>query len=60
MLTAVVVLPSEGWLEVTSTVLGGWPADDVRALAGLLERFAAAAAEVGPAAPGEVSGQSGQ
>src|SRR5918911_954059 len=28
MLTAVVVLPSEGWLDVTSTVLGGCPAEE--------------------------------
>jgi DNA-binding MarR family transcriptional regulator len=34
-------------------VVGGWPADDVRALAGLLEKFTAAAAEAGPAGPRE-------
>jgi DNA-binding MarR family transcriptional regulator len=33
-------------------VVGGWRADDVLALAGLLERFAAGAAEAGPGGPG--------
>ena len=28
VLIAVVVLPSEGWLEVTRIVLGAWPADE--------------------------------
>ena len=28
VLIAVVVLPSEGWLEVTRIVFGGWPAED--------------------------------
>src|ERR1051326_2049406 len=28
VLIAVVDFPSEGWLDVTSIVFGGWPADD--------------------------------